>query len=42
MPDRLITGRTPMDIGVRVDDDEKKIDLNLRPSLLNEYIGKER
>ena len=34
MPDRLITAV--------VDDDEKKIDLNLRPSLLNEYIGRKR
>lgn len=35
MPDRLITA-------VVDDDDEKKIDLNLRPSLLNEYIGQEK
>src|SRR4030066_2301377 len=34
MPDKLITAV--------VDDDEKKVDVNLRPSLLNEYIGQEK
>ena len=34
MSDGLITAS--------IDDEEKKIDSNLRPSLLNEYIGQEK